>query len=102
MSRLVVLVPLLVAACAGGQWVREGATDEQLSADLSTCRSLAQVQTDRDRQIDADIRAARSTTFPDRVNLRDQVRSAGVEQRFGEVLETCMRRRGYHRKGSRE
>lgn len=102
MSRFVVLVPLLVAACAGGQWVREGATEEELRADLDMCRSVAQVQTDRDRQIDEDIRAARSTTFPDTVRLRDQVRSIGVEQRFDEVLETCMRRRGYHRKGSRE
>ncbi len=102
MSRFVWVLALALSACAaGGDWAKDGATEEELARDLAVCRDQAASVTGRDRRIDQDIRASRagsslSTNFG---TFRDEVRDVRFEQRFDDLVESCMRGRGYARAG---
>ncbi len=102
MRRAVLVVGLVLGGCAGGgDWVKEGATDDELRQDLAICRDQGSLVTSRDRRIEQDIRASRvgSPLSTDLGTFRDDVRESRVEQRFDDVVDRCMRGRGYARAG---
>ncbi len=100
MRRAVWFAAVALSACAsGGEWVKDGVTEEELSRDLAVCNDQAAAVRARDRRIDDDIRASRAGS-----NLsagfgvfRNEVRDVRVEDRFDEVFDRCMRGRGYER-----
>ena len=104
MHRGVLFVGLLLSACAlGGAWVKEGATEEELRRDVAACRGQATDLTARDRRIDRDIRAARAGVggqlSTDITEFRNEVRDVTFERRFDQIVDRCMRGRGYTRGG---
>ena len=102
MSRSVWIIVLALSACAAaGDWAKEGSTEEEVRRDLAVCRDQATAVTGRDRRIDQDIRASRagsslSTNFG---SFRDEIRDVRFEKQFDEVVDRCMRGRGYARAG---
>ena len=102
MIRSVWIVALALSACAAaGDWAKEGSTEEEVRRDLSVCRDQAAAVTGRDRRIDQDIRASRagSSLSTNLGTFRDEVRDVRFEKRFDEVVDRCMRGRGYARAG---
>lgn len=101
MKRLIVAAAVLLSGCAGtGQWAKPDVTDAQLRADLTVCRDLAGDTAARDQQIDRDIAAARGDG---RVNinepLREDIRGYNTTKNYHDVVDTCMRARGYRPAG---
>ena len=93
---------MALSACAAtGDWVKEGSTDEEIGRILVVCRDQANAVTGRDRRIDQDIRASRagSSLSTDLGAFRDEVRDVRFERRFEDVVDRCMRGRGYARAG---
>ena len=93
---------LALAACAGvsADFVKEGATREQVRADNAACRSQAEARFGRDDNITRDIRAGRSSNVSEQTRLVRQTRDVGVRERYDRVFATCLRARGYsQRKG---
>lgn len=93
----------VLAGCAGlSGWAKEGADEEAVRADLRECRTIANNLTDRDRQIDRDIRAARGSSrgINENAALLTDVREYGNERRSDDLVSRCMRSRGYVRGGS--
>jgi hypothetical protein len=78
-------------------WSKSGVTDAQAQDDLSTCTEQAQVQTDRDTNIDQDISAAdtASSNAVDTSPLQN-IQGYKHEKRFKSVLKDCMSQLGYH------
>ncbi len=95
---VLIAVGLTSACAAAGGWTKDGATKELVRADLAQCRSFAQEVTQRDRQVDQDIRAARrDSPIVIAGDLRDDVRDFGSTQRSGKLIDQCMRGQGYVR-----
>ena len=102
MRRIFLLSVLLVSACAiGGAWTKEGATDAELRRDVAACRDQATDLTARDRRIDEDIRASRvgGQLSSDISVFRNEVRDVSFERRYDQIVDRCMRGRGYTRAG---
>ena len=100
MRRVALLLGLLLTACAAtGAWTKEGATEAEIRRDLTVCQNLAEDLTARDRQIDQDIRAARADgrLAADTRSFRHELRDVSFERRFGDIVDRCMRGRGYAR-----
>ena len=97
MKRSLAVLAVLLSACAGsGQWTRDGVTEAQLSADLSACRDQASEATERDRRIEYDIGAAQLDPRDDRLGtLREDLRTYNTTHRYHDIVDTCMRGRGY-------
>jgi hypothetical protein len=78
-------------------WTKPGVTDAQAQDDLASCTEQAQVQTDRDANIDTDIAAAdtASSNAVDTSPLQN-IQSYKHENRFKSVLKDCMSQLGYH------
>ncbi len=91
-------VLVVLAGCAGlSGWAKEGTDETEVRADLGSCRSIARNVTQRDRQIDFDIQAARGDDrgIDPTVELLGEVRDFGVERRSDDLVSRCMRSRGY-------
>ncbi len=101
MKRLIAAAAILLGGCAGaGQWAKPDVTEAQLRADMTVCRDLAGDATARDQRIGLDIAAARGDG---RVNisepLRDDIRGFNTTNHYHDVVDTCMRARGYRLAG---
>ena len=101
MKRTIAAVAILLGGCAGsGQWSKPDVTEVQLRADLTVCRDLAGDTAARDRNIGLDIAAARGDG---RINitepLRDDIRGYDTTREYHDVVDTCMRARGYRPAG---
>src|SRR3954451_9915266 len=98
MNRHVAAVPLMLAVTLGGcsffshsvTWSKAGVTDAQAQDDLATCTEQAQVQTDRDANIDKDISAAETGTNAVDASPLQNIQSYKHENRFKSVLKDCM------------
>ena len=93
---------MLLSACtATGDWVKDGSVDEDIGRNLAVCRDQASAVTGRDRRIDQDIRASRagSSLSTDLSAFRDEVRDVRFERQFEDVVDRCMRGRGFARAG---
>jgi hypothetical protein len=97
---LAVSALVLLAGCSffshSTTWTKDGATEEQSRSDLAQCQEQADVQTDRDRNIDQDIAAANSgsnsgiSTAP-----IENMQSYHSDRRYKAVLADCMAQLGY-------
>jgi len=88
-------------------FTRPSGTEDQTSADLKSCRQQADAQIRRDANIDSDIAAARGsnvgvdstfgTTLPgaDQPEILPGVTAFGRDRRHREIINDCMRQRGY-------
>ena len=79
------------------KYERQKTSDEQTSADLRACRSQAKAVLDRDERIDQSIESTHDTgseanAAPD---LKANMDSYSYEQRYREIVNDCMRGRGY-------
>ena len=101
MRQLAILGALALGACAAtGGWTKPTADEAQVAADLSSCRGFARSVTDRDRRVDLDIAAARDRGPAGGTRtLRRDVRAIGLERQFDQLVDRCMRGRGYVRDG---
>jgi hypothetical protein len=93
---------LAVAACAGvsADFVKAGATREQVRADYAACRADTEARFGREADITHDIRVGGSRTSSDSSALLRRTRDSGVERRYDRIFSACMRARGYSRKKS--
>ncbi len=94
------LAALGLAACAGvsADFVKGGATKEQISADNAACRTATEARVGRDSDITHDIRVGSSRRTSDPSRLFEQTRDAGVERRYDRIFAACMKARGYSQK----
>lgn len=94
------LAALGVAACAGvsADFVKEGATQEQVRADNAACRGETEARVGRDSDITHDIRIGNSRNTQDSSRLLQQTRDAGTERRYDRIFAACMKARGYSQK----
>ena len=101
MKPIVALAAVLLCGCAStGQWTRENVTEAQIRAGLARCRDEASAATERNRGIDYDIAAAPGDRRDDRIgSLRGEMRSYGTTQLYHDIVDRCMRLRGYHPAG---
>ena len=77
-------------------YARPSGTEDQTSADLSSCRQQADSVIKRDANIDSDIGAARS----DQVDPNENVAITGADdyqrdKQHRQIINDCMRQRGY-------
>ena len=93
---------LALAACAGvsADFVKEGATQEQVRADNAACRGETEARVGRDSDITHDIRLGGLRGSADSTRLLEQTRDAGVERRYERIFANCMKSRGYSQKTS--
>jgi hypothetical protein len=82
---------------AATKWERKKTTEEQTSADLRACRNQANAVLDRDAQIDQSIESTHDTGNEDNAapDLQANMDSYSHEQRYREIVNDCMRGRGY-------
>ncbi len=92
---------LAVTACAGvsADFVKPGATKEEIRADNATCRAEADAQVGREADITRDIRGTGRRGPSDQTRLLEQTRDLGNEERYDRIFAACMAARGYTRKG---
>ena len=79
------------------KYERQKTSDKQTSADLRACRAQAKAVLDRDERIDQSIESTHDTgseanAAPD---LTANMNSYSYEQRYREIVNDCMRGRGY-------
>jgi hypothetical protein len=88
---------LLLPACAGGSWTKEGKTPQAAAEDLADCNSLAQSVSERDSKIDTDIMASRGHDWKEtRVTPIEQASDAQQQEDVhGDVVSRCMIAKGY-------
>jgi hypothetical protein len=100
-AALAVAASLLLAGCSffshSVTWTKTGATEDQAHSDLAQCKEQADVQTDRDRNIDQDISAANSGANAgiDTSPIQN-MQSYHDDRRYKSILEDCMAQLGYH------
>lgn len=96
------LATIALTACAGvsADFVKEGATKEQIRADNAACRTETEARVGRDSDITHDIRSGSSRSGSDSTQLLWQTRDAGVARRYDRIFAACMKTRGYSRKTS--
>ena len=86
-----------LAGCAVDAWEKPGAAEDQRDQELAECRAEARRAVDRDVNIDKDILASRTQDWS-RTGTLDQRRRTMSDQTRGraeDIVEGCMRRRGY-------
>ena len=97
------LLVLLLATCYDPQhdrtdsWSKPGATEDEIYADISSCRQQANAIIDRDANIDAGI-----ATLPSSKNnvgsastLQTNMQAFDAERRYRRLVAECMHGRGY-------
>jgi hypothetical protein len=96
------LLVLLVAACfqpdrdRTDSWSKPGVTEDEIYADISSCRQQANAMIDRDATIDAGtgIPASKSDVGT-ASDLEANLDAFGSEKRYRRLLAECMYGRGY-------
>jgi hypothetical protein len=94
------LAALALAACAGvsADFVKEGATKDEIRADNAACRAETEALVGRESDITHDIRVGSSRTSADSTRLLETTRDSAVERRYDRIFATCMKARGYSQK----
>ncbi len=89
---------LALAACAGSSnYVRDGATEEDLSTDLYDCRGQANLLSEKDDDITQDISAGRPESLrAGNTDFFQEVDDIEPRRTYENVVDECMNRRGYH------
>ncbi len=91
---------VLLAGCSffshSTTWTKNGATEDQAHSDLAQCQEQADVQTERDRNIDQDIAAANSggNAGIDTTPIQN-MQSYHNDRRYKSILSDCMAQLGY-------
>jgi hypothetical protein len=98
---LAVSASVLLAGCSffshSVTWTKSGANEEQAQSDLAQCREQADVQTERDRNIDQDIAAANMGSDAGiGTSPIQNMQSYHNDRRYKSILEDCMGQLGYH------
>jgi len=77
-------------------WTKNGTTEEQAHSDLAACKEQADVQTNRDRDIDRDISTANSggNAGIDTTPIQN-MQSYGDDRRYKSIIRDCMAQLGY-------
>jgi len=77
-------------------WTKNGTTEEQAHSDLAACKEQADVQTNRDRDIDRDISTADSGSNAgiDTTPIQN-MQSYGDDRRYKSIIRDCMAQLGY-------
>jgi hypothetical protein len=94
---------VLVSGCSffshSVTWSKSGATEEQAHSDLAQCQEQADVQTERDRNIDQDIAAANNMGSNAGIDTSpiQNMESYHSDRRYKSILEACMAQLGYHK-----
>lgn len=98
-SFALLLGALAVTACAdgGADFVKSGATKEQVRADNTACRAEADAQVGREADINRDIRGTARRGPSDQRQLLDQTRQLSKTERYDRIFAACMSARGYTR-----
>ena len=91
---------LALTACAGvsADFVKAGATKQQVRADNAACRTETEARVGRDSDITHDIRVGSSRGSEDSSRLLRLTRDSGVERRYDRIFAVCMKARGYSHK----
>jgi hypothetical protein len=95
-------VLFLLAGCSffshSVTWTKSGVTEAQAQSDLAQCKEVADVQTERDRNIDRDIEATNNDANAglDTSPIQN-MQSYHDDRRYKSILEDCMAQLGYHK-----
>jgi len=91
---------LALAACTAGSadFVKQGATREEIRADNAACRAETDGQVGRTADISRDIYSGQSRGREDPAQLLRQTREARDEARYERIFAACMVARGYTRR----
>jgi hypothetical protein len=78
-------------------WTKSGVTEDQAQSDLAQCKEVADVQTERDRNIDRDIDATNNDANAglDTSPIQN-MQSYHDDRRYKSILRDCMTQLGYH------
>jgi hypothetical protein len=91
---------IFVAGCSffshSTTWTKSGATEDQAQSDLAQCQEQADVQTERDRNIDQDINATNNdgNAGLDTSPIQN-MQSYHNDRRYRSILADCMNQLGY-------
>ncbi len=88
---------LALTACDSADFVKPGATKEQIRADNAACRAEADAQAGREADISRDIRGTGRRGPSDQRQLLEQTRELGAAERYDRIFAACMSARGYTR-----
>jgi hypothetical protein len=79
------------------KYERQKTSKDQTSADLRACRAQAEAVLDRDERIDQAIESTHDTGSGDNAapDLKANMDTYSYEQRYREIVNDCMRGRGY-------
>jgi hypothetical protein len=98
-----VLICLLLAACAGAttRWVKTGSNDEVISRELRDCNAQANAALASERGINQDINATlgRNWQMGGTLGIEDQAMNQQAAGIADQVLNNCMRAKGFTRAG---
>ena len=88
---------LSLAACGGtsAAWVKEGASQEQMRADLAACRSQAESAIGRNESFTRDIRSSTRGGREDTRSIVSETRDRKTARSFDTIFSRCMAARGY-------
>lgn len=102
LRRALLFAAVVLPACAGvsADWVKEGATKEEIRADNAACRAEVEAVVGREADITHDIRVGRAGTASEVNELVEQTRDVGAARRYDRLFGACMRARGYSRRQS--
>jgi len=77
-------------------WTKSGVTEAQAQSDLAQCKEVADVQTERDRNIDRDIEATNNDANAglDTTPIQN-MQSYHDDRRYKSILRDCMTQLGY-------
>lgn len=97
------LLVLLVAGCfspsgdRAGNWSKPGATEDEIYADITSCREQANAIIDRDASIDSDISttASNSAFSTNASDLEANLDAYDADKRYRRLVAECMYGRGY-------
>jgi hypothetical protein len=88
-----------LTGCAADTWEKAGTAESRRDQELAECRAEARRAVDRDVAIDRDILASRTQDWSRTGTLeqRRQTMSDQTRGRAEDIVDGCMRRRGYVR-----
>lgn len=92
-----VLLPLLAACTGSGGWAKPGVPADAAAQDYAECRHSAELAERRDSNIDTDILAARGQDWARSgvLQMRREDYADSNSARSGDIVERCMREKGY-------
>lgn len=92
------IVLLTIASACGTvpDYSREGATEEDIEADLGRCETQARLLTNREEVITHDIRSARTDSLrPGAADFINEVQDLAPQRHYADIVDECMVRSGY-------